>query len=427
MNFDRGMRADYSEFKGGWRVVVASLVGIGLGLSPVPIYTVGMFAPELAGEFHWKFAQIMFGLTVMSITVLFSAPVAGFLADRIGVRRVVLGSCALFGLSFAAFAATGRSLPLFYLTWAAVAVVGSGTLPFTWTRAVNNRFETRKGLALGLSLLGTGLFGSLLKPTSAWLIAHVGWRFAYLGVGALPLAISLPIAWVFYHDRGPTVDARTKSAGSVSGATFTEALRDWRLWVLAVAFVPISFAVSGPIPNMENILSLHGFDKTTIATLVTFIGLSVVIGRLLSGWLIDRLWAPGVAFVLLSLPSLAYWLLARQNLSFDQALLCICLIGLAAGVEYDLMAFLVARYFGKRSYGTIYGALFGCFALGAGIGPVIFGFDFDKSHSYGDALMASAIMLVVCAALLLTLGPYRRFAQAARPDRSLGIAAGAGS
>jgi predicted MFS family arabinose efflux permease len=162
---------------------------------------------------------------------------------------------------------------------------------------------------------------------------------------------------------------------------------------------------------MENILSLHGFDKPTIATLVAFIGLSVVGGRLLGGWIIDRLWAPGVAFVLLSLPALACWLLAQPHVSFGGALLSICLIGSAAGVEYDLMAFLVARYFGMRSYAAIYGTLYGCFALGAGIGPMIFGANFDRSRSYDEALIASAIMLVASAALLLTLGPYRRFAQ----------------
>jgi MFS family permease len=405
--------ADYAEFKDGWRVVFASLVGIGLGLSPVPFYTIGMFAPELAREFHWQFAQIFFGLTVTTLTVLVTAPAAGFLSDRIGVRRVVLGSIVLFGLSFAAFAATRGSLPLFYLTWAVLAAGGAGTLPITWTRAVNNRFDVRKGLALGLSLVGTGLFGSLLKPTCAWLIAHAGWRVAYLVIGALPLAIALPIACAFFYDVGAGRAAGARASVDTAGLSFAQALREWRLWVLAFAFIPISFAVGGPIPNMENILSLHGFDKSAIAALVAFIGLSVVTGRLLGGWLIDRLWAPGVAFLLLSLPALACWLLARADVGFGQALLCICLIGFAAGVEYDLMAFLVARYFGMRAYAAIYGTLYGCFALGAGIGPMIFGANFDRSHSYGAALIASAIMLVASAALLLTLGPYRRFAQPA--------------
>ncbi len=403
----------YGEFETGWRVVVASMIGIGLGLSPVPFYTIGMLAPQLAKAFHWEFGQIMGGITIMTATVLIAAPLAGLLADRFGVRRVVLVSIVAFGVSFCAFAATDGSLGLFYANWALIAVAGAGTLPITWTRAVNNWFEVRKGLALGLSLLGTGLFGTLIKPVCAWLIAHVGWRWTYVTIGAMPLTISLPVAWAYFHDAvdcgARTREQARKVSPPAQGLAFREALREWRFWLLAFAFVPISFAVGGPIPNMENILAQHGFHAEQIATLVSFIGLSVMFGRIIGGWLIDRLWAPAVAFVLLSLPALSCWLLSRAALDYSAALLCIALIGFAAGVEYDLMAFLVARYFGMRAYAAIYGSLYGCFALGAGVGPLLFGAEFDRTHSYRSVLEVSAEMLVASAMLLLTLGRYREF------------------
>jgi MFS family permease len=81
------------------------------------------------------------------------------------------------------------SLTLYYATWLLVAFVGAGTLPITWTRAVNNGFHSGKGLALGLSLIGTGLFGYLIKPFAAWLIGAFGWRSAYVVIGALPLLV----------------------------------------------------------------------------------------------------------------------------------------------------------------------------------------------------------------------------------------------
>lgn len=403
----------YAEFKSGWRVVLASLIGIGLGLSPVPFYTIGMLAPELAKQFHWEFAQIMGGITIMTATVLVAAPVVGLLADRFGVRRVVLISIAAFGISFAAFAATAGSLPWFYANWALISVAGVGTLPITWTRAVNNWFDARKGLALGLSLLGTGLFGFLIKPVCAWLIAHVGWRMTYIAIGAMPLGISLPVAWVNFHDTAEGVAGRSSRKAESPGLTFGAALREWRFWLLAFAFVPISFALGGPIPNMENILALHGFNAEAVATLVSFIGLSVVGGRIIGGWLIDRLWAPGVAFLLLSTPALSCWLLSRAALSYSGALIGISFVGFAAGVEYDLMAFLVARYFGMRAYAAIYGSLYGCFALGAGVGPFVFGAAFDRTHSYRVVLEISAAMLVASALTLLALGRYRIFEPAA--------------
>lgn len=405
----------YGEFRRGGPVVLASMLGIGLGLSPVPFYTIGVIAPELSREFGWGFGEIMGGLPIMTFAVLIASPLVGFLADRVGVRTVALTSLLLFGLSFAAFAAGTGDIRLFYLNWAAMALFGAGTLPITWTRAVNNWFEVRKGLALGLSLLGTGLFGFFAKPYTAWLTAEFGWRAAYLGVAALPLLIALPVAFVFFKDIGTaTTSAGRKEEDAARrlvtpGLSFGRTLRDWRFWVLAVAFVPISFAVGGPIPNMENILRDGGFEGGTIVQLTSLIGLSVIAGRLLGGWLIDRFWAPGVAFVLLVLPAVACWIFANGPLTYSTAAASIFLIGFAAGVEYDLMAFMVARYFGMKSYGAVYGSLYGFFALGAGIGPVVFGRVFDRTGTYDGVLMLSGVLLVVGAGLLLTLGRYRSF------------------
>ena len=385
----------------------------------MPFYTIGVLAPELAREFGWGFGQIMAGLSVMTFTVLAASPMTGLLADRYGVRPVVLISVVCFSLAFMSFGLNQGSLIQFYLTWGLVAIAGAGTLPVTWTRAVNSVFEKRKGLALGLSLLGTGLFGYLVKPYTAWLIESFGWRMAYFAIGALPLLIAFPVAWLCFHERrGSPTDfdsATSEDPPQVQGQSFALAIRDWRFWILAAAFVPISFAVGGPIPNMENILKKAGFDHTDIIGLVQWIGISVILGRVIGGWLIDRFWAPAVAFLLLSAPVLSCWLLAQPDITFFTANLAIITIGFAAGVEYDLMAFLVARYFGMKSYSAIYGALYGFFALGAGIGPLAFGAAFDRSGSYNQPLMISAGLLLMGAVLLLTLGRYRQFGVGSAP------------
>ena len=406
----------YSEFRTGWPVVLASMLGIGLGLSPVPFYTIGMLAPELAREFGWAFGDIMAGLPIMTFAVLVASPIVGLLADRVGVRPIALISVVLFGFSFMAFAANPGDIRFFYANWAIMAVLGAGTLPITWTRAVNNRFEDRKGFALGLSLLGTGVFGFLVKPFTAFVIDAYGWRAAYMAVGALPLILAFPVAWFAFHDVGDrnqsAADRRESDAlraAATPGLTFSETLRNWRFWVLAIAFVPISFGVGGPIPNMENIVKTAGFSGPDIVSLVSLIGLSVIAGRVVGGWLIDRFWAPGIAFFMLSAPALACWMFAHGDLTYATAAGSIILIGFAAGVEYDLMAFLVARYFGLKSYGAIYGSLYGFFALGAGIGPVVFGRAFDATGNYDGPLMLSASLLVAGAVLLLLLGRYRTF------------------
>ena len=399
----------YDEFRRGWPVVLAATVGVTLGAAPVPFYTIGLFAPELARAFHWGFGQIQFGILVSSIATLLSVPLVGAVADRVGVRRAALTSLVLFGGSFMAFALSNGSLLQFYVTWALAGVLGAGTLPITWTRAVNHRFEVRKGLALGICLAGTGVFGIIGKPLVAWWIAALGWRGAYVAVGLLPILIALPVGLAFFHDTTPA--ERSGSGGSAQageeGFTLRGALSDWRFWLMGVALVSTAFAVGGPTPNMENILAQHGFSPARAATLTPLIGGSVIAGRLASGWLMDRVWAPLVAFVLLSLPATACLVLAHGSVSYAAAGGAIALIGLAAGMESDLVAFLVARYFGLRSYGSIYGSIYVFYALGGAVAASVFGWAYDRTHSYASVLTVSAAILVAGGAAFLALGRYR--------------------
>ncbi|MBU2980036.1 MFS transporter [Alteromonas sp. C1M14] len=409
--------SSFSEFKEGWKIVLASTLGIGLGLSPVPFYTLGMLAPELSKEFGWGFGEIMTGLTISTLVVLFFSPIVGNLADRFGVRKVILCSVVMFSFSFALFAFGNGSLMMFYITWGIMAALGAGTLPITWTRGVNLWFERKKGLALGLSLIGTGLFGAMIKPVAAWMIVEFGWRMTYLAIAAMPLIVAFPIAFFCFYESPKTKSIAKKQqldhepVKDFPGLTMAEVFRDSKFWILCIAILPISFAVGGPIPNMENLLATKGFDTFEIASIVPLIGISVLFGRLIGGWLIDHFWAPGVAFILLSLPAAACWVLGTVELNMVIAMISVFMIGFAAGVEYDLLAFLIARYFGMKSYSTIYGFVYGAFALGAGIGPMTFGIIFDKTKSYDSIMIFSMTVMLIGATLLLLLGKYRDFSQ----------------
>ncbi len=403
------MRASsYGEFKAGWPVVLSSMIGIGLGLSPLPFYTTGVMAPHLMKAFGWSIGQIMAGITVTTAVVLFAGPAAGFLAVRYGARRIALGSLLLFAVSFMGFALSNGSLLLYYATWAFAALVGAGTLPMTWTVAVNQRFDVRKGLALGISLMGTGLFGFFSKPLLAWMIGDFGWRGAYVGLGLLPLLIAFPVGFLLFFEKPVEKPSSVAAASPVAeGLTFQETIGQWRFWLIAVILVPVSFALAGPIPNMENILKTAGFGVKTIVALTSLIGLSALSGRLVGGWLLDRFWAPAVALVILASPGISCFLLSQSSVSPPAAMLSIVLIGFAVGVEYDLMAFLVARYFGMRSYTAIYGVLYVFFSVGAGLGPLAFGWSFDRTGSYKIILGVAFFVLIASGAALLTLGRYR--------------------
>jgi len=400
---------------------MAAALGIGLGMSPLPFYTIGVFAEPLSKEFGWGMDTIMTALPIFTFGALFASPLVGFLADKYGVRKVAISSVVLFSLTFISFMFNTGSTTLYYALWAALAFLGAGTLPITWTRAVNNWFNESRGLALGLSLLGTGIFGAFAKLYAGWIIENYGWKMAYLGVGSLPLLIALPVALIFFRDTDdPKVENRVKKlrtefpankAGNTLGLSLKEALRDYKFWLLAFAFIPISFAVGGPIPNLERILGTKGFNTSDSIVIASFIGYAVLVGRLLGGYLLDRFWAPGVAFVLLSIPIVSCFLFQQADLSYTNAVLAVVILGFAAGVEYDLMAYLVSRYFGMKNYAAIYGCLYGFFALGAGFGPYFFSKSFTATGSY-DTIMGYAVYGFLLGSIpLLFMGKYRDFTE----------------
>lgn len=397
-----------SEFRRGWPVILASLIGIGLGLSPLPFYTAGVFAPHLQTAFGWSTAQIMAGLSITTLAVVVAAPAAGLLAERYGTRPVVLISTTLFGLTYLSMATLGNSLMQFYVTWGLIAFFGAGTLPITFTRTVNRWFDRHRGIALGLAMTGTGVFGILCKPYLAWVISTWGWRGGYVGLGLLPLLVALPIAFAFFRDPETTEKSHTASE-VITGLTRGEAFRSWRFWLICVAIVFIAFCLGGPVPNLEGILRDHGFSPATMLNLTPLIGLSAIFGRILGGLLLDRFWAPAVAFAILGLPAIACWMLAQNSCSFGQAAFAIILIGFALGIEYDVLAYLTARYFGLRAYAGLYAVIYVCFAVGSGFAPLIFGMVRDQFGGFGPALTIAAAVLPIASALFLLLGRYPNF------------------
>lgn len=388
-------------------------------MSPLPFYTIGVFAVALTKEFGWGMDTVMAAMPIFTIAALFMSPAIGFIADRFGARKTALTSVVLFSLTFMLFSINNGSKTLYLSLWALLAIAGAGTLPMTWTRAVNNWFNENRGLALGLSLLGTGIFGALAKLYAASIIETYGWQTAYIAVAALPLLIAFPVAFFFFRDTDdPKVAdkvAKLKAEipdhalGNKAGMSLSEALRDGKFWILAFAFILISFAVGGPIPNLEKLLGNKGFDASDAVVLASFIGGAVLVGRLLGGYLLDRFWAPGVAFVLLSIPAVSCYIFQQAELSYGMATLAVVILGLGAGVEYDLMAYLVSRYFGMKNYAAIYGCLYGFFAMGAGFGPYIMGLSFTKTGSY-DTIMTYAMAAFIIGSIpLLFLGQYRTF------------------
>jgi len=407
------MNRSLAEFRRGWAVLAASSLGVAFGASPIPYNSLGPFTRPITEEFGWGRGEFQLAILWFTIAVVLVVPIVGALADRFGVRRMAILTLTLFGLSFAALALTPASIAVFYAMWFITGFAGGGSTPVTWTRAINGWFVDNRGLALAITLLGTGITAAFLPALTIWLIGHFGWRMAFVGISLLPLAIALPIAIAWFRD--PPAHTAVTDGGVVahraeSGVTLGAAVRNYRFWVLIASILLVATGIGGTITNLVPLLEDRGFQALDAGKIAGAVGVSIMFGRVFAGFMMDRFWAPGVVFPMLVLPAIACLLLMNHGIGAGAAVLAAVLVGFASGAETDLVAYLSARYFGLRHYGRIYGAQYAVFGFASGIAPPLFGFVHDKTGSYDAILITAAAAFGVGAALLLTMGKYPEFA-----------------
>jgi MFS family permease len=402
-----------TEFQQGWRILLSSSVGISAGLSGFAFYTFGVFVIPLVDAFGWSRGDVTFAASFLIIGTAITAPIIGSIIDKFGARRVGLLSMAGLGLGYIALSQISGTIALFYTAWLLIALIGGGTTPVVWTRAVNIWFDRGKGLALGLTLAGSGVAAIFGPAICASLIAAYGWRGGYVGVGAIILVIALPIIFMFFSDKTP--DDESSSSGSSDGVSKTvareftglslqESIRTASFWKIAVGFFFVSAAVAGLIINIVPMLVDTGLTELGAAKVAGSIGIAVVIGRVGIGILLDRFSAPLIARILLIVVALGCGLLVIENAPLWVTVISVMSLGLAAAAEVDLVAYLVSRYFGMKAYGKIYGWQMSAFYLGASIGPALMGYAYDYFQSYQYNLYVAVVIFILGAVAVGSLG-----------------------
>lgn len=400
------------EFSKGWTVLLAGVLGVMCGASPIPYNVIGFTAEPLQAEFGWSQTQILLPITIFGLIASFLAPVFGWMADKFGVRPVALWSLFGFGLAFAAIsltpsADTPETLYIYYGFWVVIGLVGIGSTPVTWSRAINLWFFRHRGLALGILLMGTSLAAMIVPQVAVWAINNYGWRAMFALIALFP-AFALLVAYFLFreplkHERPRAIES---ASGRLTGVKLSAALKDYRFYLIWLSIALIATAFGGAFINMPTMLRLRAVDAETAATVMGILGAGIFAGRLITGALLDRFWQGFVAFPLLCLPAISAWILLGDTITFPLAALAGFLLGFAAGAESDLIAYLTGRYFGMAHYGKIYGMLYMPFGLFSAASPVIYAQVYDRTGSFDPMLEIAIVMFVAGGALLLLLGRY---------------------
>jgi MFS family permease len=405
-----------SRFFYGWFIVAVAGIGLFMGYVPIIGFSFGVFFKPLSDEFNWSRAEVSLAFSLSLLVLSATLPVVGRLVDKYGARKVILPSAVLFGLTLASFYFLTASLWHFYAVYLVLGAAGSGTAAVPYYKVIANWFDKRRGLALGLTMAGAGL-GFFVMPTLSYvLISAVGWRLAYVIIGVTVIVVTISVVGPFLRETpqsmGLRSDDEVASEQNVaalkynSGLTVKEAWFSATFWVMCTALFLVSLALNGCLIHLVPLLTDRGISPKTAALSASVLGGATLLGRLGTGFLLDRFFAGNVAIVFFSLGALGVlmlWTGAGGWLSFLVAIL----LGLGIGAEGDIMPYLVSRYFGLRAFGEIYAYVLAIYTLGAVVGPILMGFAFDATGSY-DLVLIPFLVVTLAGALLLTrLGPYK--------------------
>ncbi|MDD4876435.1 MAG: MFS transporter [Dehalococcoidales bacterium] len=393
-------------FSGWWIVLTSGLLAL---------WGYGYYMYGFSALFKPISSELGFNRTTTSIAASIGrfeggieAPLTGWITDRFGPRGIVIGGIVLISLGLILMNFI-QSLWAYYVVWGLIIGTGINTgLSLPLDTSISNWFVKKRGLALGIKWVFSGLSGVIVLPLIAWLIYTQGWRMACTIGGLTMLFIGLPLVWFTLKRHRPeyygllpdgatmevskttdTDQILNKGIQYAAEAAETEfaasqALRTRSYWMLIISNACHSLVQ--PVVSIHGIpfLTDIGIDPIKAAGMMSLmVGVSIPC-RLVGGMLADRVKKQNLRFIqagayLLQAVGFILYLVFQTN---GMIYVWFVFFGIGMGIGYGIMSPLRARYFGRKAFGSIAG-FSSLFMAPIGIvAPIYLGWVYDSTGSY---------------------------------------------
>lgn len=387
------------ELRANARPLAAACLGVGTSL-PLFAYTNSVFSPYLLKQFGWSRAQFaLVGLTMLA--TLLVLPFVGRFTDRFGVRRVALTGTLVLPFCFIGYASQQGSFLVFLGISTLALMVGSMTSPLVYTRLIAERFDRAQGLALTIVNSAAAVIAIPLVPALNRAIELHGWRWGYLGLGALALVAGIAALLL----TPPADPSRRPPAERPHDARedYGLILRNRTFWIIIGAMFLCVLQTPLHSAQMNIMLLDNGLSTQAAASVVSVYAAGTIVGRIACGLALDRWSTPVVTTASMVLPALGYFLLGTSLDAIWVITLAMFLVGLSVGAESDLIAYLAARYFNLRIYNSTLGLLFvGSFA-GSATGAMLISLTLRLTDSFAPFMFLVAGTILLGSMLFLLL------------------------
>ena len=400
----------------GWKIVIASLFCYSTSVGQFTVFALSIFLIPLQAEFGWQRGDILEATFYLTLTQALMNPVMGRLIDLYGVRKVLIPTMLIYGLLLGAIPFTISDYKHIYFIFAMMGVVGAGSAAIPYLRVAGAWFFRNRGLAFGVTISGGALGYAYTPILVQYMIDHHGWRSGYYALSTLVLFAALPLAYLMLRNKPADLnlfpDGDLKS--QISENSDTEDTLDFHwsdlvkmkiFYQLFVIFLFMTFCLYGLMTNLVPMLNDRGMTSSMAVSVAAALATSMLFSRIAVGYLLDRYFAPKVAMVCVTFAIFGIALLA-SGVTGMGAFVAAIFIGVSIGAEFDILAYLITRYFGLQNFGMVYGILFSSFLIGVSIGPKSFGEAFDAQGSYYSILIASCIILAITVLMLWRLPKY---------------------
>lgn len=398
------------EWRDGWKLVLAA--SFGFSFFSIMMAATGLFMEPLGKEFGWSRTLLSSGPSIATIMTAILGPFFGVLIDRFGSRKLALPGIIVTIASVCTFGLVNGEQWQWITLWFIFGIVSVTIKSTIWTAAVVGVFEKSRGLALGLTLSGTAVAQAVIPPLGNYLITEFGWRLAFVWLGLGWGGITFLLVWLFLfdvHSRKAKMVAITDTGAEaeavveLKGLTVQQAVRDRALWQLAFSNFIVMTMTMGLTIHLFPILTEAGISREKAAMLTAISGIAAIIGKLVTGYLLDRYRPNWVGGLTLAAAAGAFALLIDDISSPTLIVVALIINGYAAGTKTHITGFLTAGYSGMKNFGAIYGFMSALMALASGVGPLLAGYAYDSSGGYGPFLILGAIGCLIGGLLVITM------------------------
>lgn len=378
---------------------------MGLATPAILMQPLGLFLKSMTAEFGWSRTEFSGVLAMASLANAIILPIAGYLVDRFGPRRIIAIGIVLGCASYAALSLASSYTELVLLMVLAVTAGNLASYPAFMSLA-QRWFDKRLGFALAITstglAVGVASFSFLISRT----IEQQGWRAAFVTVGLVAFAIGMAnVLFLVRDDPGTTVGpvhSEKPFGEEPATGSLGSALRTGDFWFYTGSFTLIIFAVVGCNFHLPALLSDLGASPDRVAAVMGIGAAGSLFGRLVSGTLLDRFSVRSITAVFFVGQAIGFILLLYGLRWVWPASF---LLGAVQGAEVDVMGYVLARRFGRSAYARIFGACFGITLIGAIVGPMAMAAIFDRTGSYDLGLMIFPAFPIVALALLWRAQP----------------------